>query len=525
MLVFRVKKGTRLFPLIILGSAGVVIALIWSLVLGELGRRVLYLEYEAFRASTQLVDSIRIDSTYTSSDPGIAAYAIYDGTGMAIARTAKAPQVLTPVHGSALTVYRNGTWLNPGIIIVRNIGMQGLMRGRGSGMRWRNPPQSSGQQLPVFPPEMKKQESPSQAEDGSTPPSTQPAPGPFSIQSGIPNESSRSQDPGNPVALGSFLWLMYTSPDSGRSAIGLLVLVLLASSGIMMLCLIMIRTYRSNEELKEAEVAMREMAQLGEAARTLVHEIKNPLGIMRIQTALLKRGGDSRVSASAGIIEDEVMRLSGLADRLREFLKSGEGEPQLIGLDGFLREYASRWLAPQDTDSGILDTSGTRMRMVASDQKPEQVPASFQSASPALFMSGNHSDRAEPGIETPENPIAIRLQLLPGYTVEIDRRHLVQILDNLIMNARDAGSREVLLVMEPPARTKNEVLLSIHDWGAGVSPEFRDRLFEPFFTTKEKGSGIGLALAKKYVNQAGGDLHYSPHPDGGSTFTLSLPSR
>jgi two-component system NtrC family sensor kinase len=70
---------------------------------------------------------------------------------------------------------------------------------------------------------------------------------------------------------------------------------------------------------------------------------------------------------------------------------------------------------------------------------------------------------------------------------------------------------------------KGSVSFQVSDRGCGVAPENRPRLFELFFTTKPKGSGIGLALSRRYMEQAGGSLDYHEQPGGGSVFTARLP--
>jgi signal transduction histidine kinase len=62
--------------------------------------------------------------------------------------------------------------------------------------------------------------------------------------------------------------------------------------------------------------------------------------------------------------------------------------------------------------------------------------------------------------------------------------------------------------------------VTIEDTGQGVPPEIRQQIFEPFFTTKAHGTGIGLPLAKKFVERNGGKITISDGRDGGAKFDV-----
>jgi signal transduction histidine kinase len=64
----------------------------------------------------------------------------------------------------------------------------------------------------------------------------------------------------------------------------------------------------------------------------------------------------------------------------------------------------------------------------------------------------------------------------------------------------------------------------VQDAGPGIPEAERERIFEPFFTTREKGTGLGLPLARKIVRAHGGELAFTSTP-GSTAFTLTLPSR
>lgn len=123
--------------------------------------------------------------------------------------------------------------------------------------------------------------------------------------------------------------------------------------------------------------------------------------------------------------------------------------------------------------------------------------------------------------------------------VRADPGQLVQILMNLVVNARDAmprggqlwlSSRNVTLgpaAQESPASLSYRpyVLLEVRDTGVGMTPEVLAHIFEPFFTTKEpgKGTGLGLAVVHGVVEQAGGHIDVDSAPGQGTTFRIYLP--
>ena len=111
--------------------------------------------------------------------------------------------------------------------------------------------------------------------------------------------------------------------------------------------------------------------------------------------------------------------------------------------------------------------------------------------------------------------------------VSMDPARLTQVLDNLIANALEATAANALPETSLPelslACRRGRVSFSVADRGTGVAEEYRSRLFRPFFTTKATGSGIGLALARRFAEQAGGTLSWSDRPGGGSVFTVTLP--
>ena len=111
--------------------------------------------------------------------------------------------------------------------------------------------------------------------------------------------------------------------------------------------------------------------------------------------------------------------------------------------------------------------------------------------------------------------------------VTVNRTRIEQILVNLMVNAVDAiGDRDGKVVVSAHRRADGQrVVCEVRDDGAGVAPGNLDKIFQPFFTTKpeDKGTGLGLPVARGIVESYGGTLTASSTVGVGTTFTFDLP--
>jgi signal transduction histidine kinase len=121
---------------------------------------------------------------------------------------------------------------------------------------------------------------------------------------------------------------------------------------------------------------------------------------------------------------------------------------------------------------------------------------------------------------------ALELDLAPEpLPVRLDPGRLVQVLLNLVVNARQAAphGRVAVRTRATTRRGTGFAVLEVEDDGCGITPELVERIFDPFFTTRPDGSGVGLATVRRIVRGHGGRIEVRSDPGLGTTFRIELP--
>jgi signal transduction histidine kinase len=124
--------------------------------------------------------------------------------------------------------------------------------------------------------------------------------------------------------------------------------------------------------------------------------------------------------------------------------------------------------------------------------------------------------------------VSLRTELTPCLlTIQGDRVQLQQVIINLAMNGMEAmqtvTDRPRELVIRSRYDEPQHVLVSVTDYGIGISAENADRLFNPFFTTKSNGMGMGLSICRSIIEAHGGRLWATSNVPHGATFQFTLP--
>jgi signal transduction histidine kinase len=133
--------------------------------------------------------------------------------------------------------------------------------------------------------------------------------------------------------------------------------------------------------------------------------------------------------------------------------------------------------------------------------------------------------------DLPKDKIQLVREYKASAKVRVIPARIEQSLLNLILNARQAmAKRGGTLTLGVALVGASHVALSVQDTGCGIPPEIRDKIFQPFFTTRSGpnpngtgGNGLGLAVVRELVQQAGGEIRLVSTVGVGSTFTVLLP--
>ncbi|HUT32208.1 MAG TPA: ATP-binding protein [Planctomycetota bacterium] len=125
-----------------------------------------------------------------------------------------------------------------------------------------------------------------------------------------------------------------------------------------------------------------------------------------------------------------------------------------------------------------------------------------------------------------EHGASVTLDLDPALPKALlDRGAVHCSLLNLLTNAIDAADQGAVRVATRRAAGPRGLEIAVSDSGPGISPELHERIFQAFFTTKgSKGTGLGLAVSRKLIEELGGRIAVESAPGRGATFTISLPA-
>jgi CheY-like chemotaxis protein len=176
------------------------------------------------------------------------------------------------------------------------------------------------------------------------------------------------------------------------------------------------------------------------------------------------------------------------------------------------------------TSQAALDGGETVKRLLlftraAPEHKPQAVDLGSVLGDAARLTAPRWRDAAQ----AEGRPITLQIEVAGNPTVQGSRAQLRELMTNLIFNAVDALPAGGAIRLKVLAKA-GQGIIEVADSGVGMSAEVQQRVFEPFFTTKgEAGTGLGLAMVFRIVEQHGGHIEVRSVPGDGTTFSIAFP--
>jgi PAS domain S-box-containing protein len=219
----------------------------------------------------------------------------------------------------------------------------------------------------------------------------------------------------------------------------------------------------------------RRLSGIGTLAATVAHELRNPLGVIRLAVINVRRKSrEPALDKHLNNIEKKISESDRIISNLLRY--SNIKTPQLESAD--LRDILNECI--QSTEKRFPDR---------------------------------------------KTKVSAHLDDIGGVQVELDVVQMKEVFDNILNNAyqavTDTGGRISLTAL---MGRDGEIEVVVKDDGAGIGAEDLKMVFEPFFTTKTRGTGLGLTICRELVRLHGGDIEIASRPGSGTTVTVRLPT-
>jgi signal transduction histidine kinase len=228
--------------------------------------------------------------------------------------------------------------------------------------------------------------------------------------------------------------------------------------------------YENEREIEKHQYRMEQLMVIGEMASGLAHEIRNPLSIIAtsVETLLSRDVGRENRLQMLRYIMEETNRINILTNKLLSINFQKKPELERFDLTAILHKLRT-------------------------------------------FLEFQLKDRD------------IRFVIANKYSCDLyaDPNVVFQVLLNLALNSMEAIGTGGTITMDC-TRNDNTVSLLVSDDGPGIPPKQREKIFEPFYTTKKKGTGLGLTVTKKLIENLFGYIELLPSR-GGASFRITLP--
>ena len=239
------------------------------------------------------------------------------------------------------------------------------------------------------------------------------------------------------------------------------------------------------QRLQGQIIHQEKMAALGLLAAGVAHEIGNPLAsISSVAQTLLRKSDDEYLRGKLGLVSTHIDRIANIVHRMVDFARPPRYEWRPCDVNGLVHNAAQ-----------ILEYDKRARKVAIELDLADELPTTV-------------------GMED----------------------QLTQVFLNIVLNALDAVDGnptdrpprlQIETRLEPEGTAEGTILFRCRDNGPGIDPLEVRRVFEPFYTTKEvgRGTGLGLSVSFRIIDEHGGRISVETTPGGGATFEIRIPVR
>lgn len=225
------------------------------------------------------------------------------------------------------------------------------------------------------------------------------------------------------------------------------------------------------EQVREKDLAIKraeKLSMLGETAAAIAHEVRNPLGAMKLFVSLLQRDMADRPEAGKLLthIDQNISTLDHVVSNILQFAKKQAVSLSPVNVHSLLREQVEHFRLGPASSAISLELEGE-----------------------PFIMGSEHALR--------------------------------QVFYNLLLNAQQATRYQGAISVSSRRADNGSLEMRVRDNGPGIDAAVIEKVFDPFVTTKNEGTGLGLAVVRQIVEDHGGTI--TGCNNGGAEFILSFP--
>lgn len=215
---------------------------------------------------------------------------------------------------------------------------------------------------------------------------------------------------------------------------------------------------------------------MGKLSATLAHEIRNPLSALKLNLNYLKMSEeefDPEVIECLNSCVEAVERIQDLIENTLEFSRTPTKDE---------KETSINEISMQAVD--ILSGMAKKKNINIVSELDEKLP---------LLL--------------------------------VNRNKILQVFINLITNAIDASERNSSISLRSYQNSKKDVIFEVEDKGVGIKEEVKDKIFSDFYTNKKQGTGLGLSVCKKLLEEFESEISFKSEENIGTCFKIVFPQK